>query len=687
MGGRGVVTKFADFVITPLACAFYEPDSFSIRFFLCKESNIHNHMTITRHLRIHGDNIIECERSLSLLSKALNVHPEYVATSPTCMPMYMLGTIQVDLLSGHGRWGVDIATALSKHGGILREGADSYITEIIGSNESIILALEYCSALPAGNNAWQRNGRAFSSVLAGVPYLYIAEIGGVELDENRNVKAPRFPNPVVPFSYLTASKRLKSICLPIYTAHPSITDTLYKKYSKVFGMAECLLVIEALVKGKDYSDIAAVLTTKALGMVKLLAGDRRSVDTLRGSEWDNLLKSRDKASWLQRNTLNIVWKKKTADKISTTKTFNKLFTKVLSYKCNTIGAKDLPICIIPDNKRKEFEAYLGKLYPVARFNFDTSKPLAIVWITGFKPHGDDSRPDRGLSPLAKMVLGNDAQIMAVVYGPAKESTWKAFKESPKELSKENGLWQSIINLCDYVLVDSSTCKGKLLYKTNAKLKHNTKSICFKYEKPIISFSEHDTDTTIHQLFSRKEHLNVFESLCNPPGGDWSGISYFASTTEEYRWTSLPRVSAAGGKRPDHIIQIKKADKEIFLSIESKIHGRDLENNIGNDLKTYIKELFKNLPTACRSAKKEWRLFEGDKLRMRSNSFISIGAYAFESLDDMKKQLKRGKLDVVFAFEFGKVTTLHVHYNNVGKEIENILKQVQLGLDGLKIQVH
>ena len=155
-----------------------------------------------RHIRIHGDNIIECERSLSLLSKAIDKTPKFITGSPVWMPMFMLGTIQVDLLSGHGRWGVDLANVLSEHGGVLRESADSYFTEIKDGNETILFALEYCSALPAGNNAWQRNGRALSSALAGIPYLYLAEIGGVELDENRKIKAPRFPNPVVPFSYL-----------------------------------------------------------------------------------------------------------------------------------------------------------------------------------------------------------------------------------------------------------------------------------------------------------------------------------------------------------------------------------------------------------------------------------------------------------------------------------------------------
>ena len=282
-----------------------------------------------RHIRIHGDNIIECERSLSLLSKALNVTPCYIDDSSIFLPKYMLGEMQVDLLPGHGRWGIDIADILAKHGGVLREYADSYITEIKGDVETIIFALEYCSALPAGNNAWQRNGRAFSSALAGVPYLYLAEIGGVELDDERQVKAPRFPNPVVPFSYLMTSKRLEALCQPIYFAHPSITDTLFKKYKDVFGMNECLQIIEALLNGKDCSSIASVLTEKALKMVKLLSGNRRTVDTLRGNEWDKLLKSKNCARWLQNNFSELKWKKKTADKVLTTSSFDRLFAKVL----------------------------------------------------------------------------------------------------------------------------------------------------------------------------------------------------------------------------------------------------------------------------------------------------------------------------------------------------------------------
>ena len=35
----------------------------------------------SRHIRIHGDNIVECERSLDLISSALNITPIPKSTS------------------------------------------------------------------------------------------------------------------------------------------------------------------------------------------------------------------------------------------------------------------------------------------------------------------------------------------------------------------------------------------------------------------------------------------------------------------------------------------------------------------------------------------------------------------------------------------------------------------------------
>ena len=183
---------------------------------------------ITRNLRIHGDNIVECERTLKMIAEAYNSTYKLLS-SPVYFPKYSIQTTNclfvIELLSGHGRWSnIDLGDIIYKAGGRLRESADSYLTEISGTQETVLLGIEYCSALPAGNNAWQRNGRALASVFANVPYLYYAEIGGIELDENRNPKAPRYPNPAVPFSYVSLSHDMNSVCLPVYRAHPSMTS-------------------------------------------------------------------------------------------------------------------------------------------------------------------------------------------------------------------------------------------------------------------------------------------------------------------------------------------------------------------------------------------------------------------------------------------------------------------------------
>jgi hypothetical protein len=189
-------------------------------------------------LRIHGDNIIECERTLLLIAKAFQVLP-INCSDFIYYPKYLINTpkrnIEIELLAGHDRWGISISKELGEHGASLRESADSYVTLIQENDqEEILFAVEYCNALPAGNNAWQRNGRAITCAEVGIPYLYFAEVGGVELDADRKIKAPRFPNPIVPFSYLTSSRTLNTICMPIYQAHPAITGELKKKFFSCF---------------------------------------------------------------------------------------------------------------------------------------------------------------------------------------------------------------------------------------------------------------------------------------------------------------------------------------------------------------------------------------------------------------------------------------------------------------------
>ena len=656
--------------------------------------------------RIHGDNIIECERTLDLITAAYQSQAIRISNSlyfpcfQVCKGSLVL--FDVELLAGHNRWGVVISEVIAKHGAPLREATDAYITRLSADKktEEIILAIEYCNALPAGNNAWQRSGRAIACAEIGIPYLYFAEVGGVELDINRAVKAPRFPNPLVPFSYLTATNDLNVICIPVYEAHPAISEELRSKFSSIFGLADSLKLIRCLLDQTDSHKQLQSLIDKGTTLVQILSDERKRLDTFKGDEWHQFLNSGSglqKAKWIWEYATHLIWQKKSSDKVNVSRTFKKLLTQVQKLNCLSIGAKEIPICIVPENKIADLTILLKTLYPIQKelhkIISQNNKPLVIVWITGFKPRGDDSRPDRGLVPLARMIFGNEVDILTIVYGPAKESTWRIFQKNPLKLAEINGLWEAVINLSNYVFTDSATSEnGAMFYATNRKTIRQRKSIFFDKANSQIEFSEHDTDTAIHSLFSRREDLGIFESMCNPPGGDWSGVSVLDfKTKEEYRWTSLPRVSLVQGKRPDHVLQILREKELVFLSIESKNYGSDLENDIGKRLNTYLKELFSSPPTAYKLVGKKWQLYLNKITPIKRFTTLSGGAFTYKNDQEISEEMENGCLDFVFAFDFkhhSQPTILHAKFNGQSsfllKTLTELCKQFK---GGVEIQVH
>jgi hypothetical protein len=657
-------------------------------------------------LRIHGDNIIECERTLSLIAGAFSVSPincsDYIY-----YPKYTINTsqenIEIELLAGHERWGISINKILGEYGAPLREAADSYVTLIReNSKEEILFAIEYCNALPAGNNAWQRNGRAIACAEIGIPYLYFAEIGGVELDADRKVKAPRFPNPIVPFSYLTSSRTLNTICMPVYKAHPAITEKLKEKFALVFGTETSLNLIRFLIEKDNQYNTVEMLEEKGLSLVRILSEERKTLDTFRSEEWNAFLQLKsglDKIKWIKNLKNRQIWKKKTASKMRRSKTFTHLLEKTVALNCLSIGAKDIPICLVVNGNIREFATLLKTNYSdvsihnVANDIYNKNAPLLIVWLTGFKPRGDDSRPDRGLVPLARMLFGNDIDILSIVYGPAKSATWEKFNKNYTSLAEENGLWQAIINLSNYILSDSITSQNGAMGKiVDGKPHEKHKQILINAAKTDVMFGEHDVDTSIHSLFTRNNPVNIFEAMCNPPGGDWSGISYYdCNNNVEYRWTSLPRVSADKAKRPDHVIQLKSKDDIIFLSIESKNLSTSLEKNIGNRLKNYVHHLFKSKPTAFKKENQSWVLFTENNIPIKNFVVYSGGAFCYKNDDKIESISKTKKLDFIMAFQFEKVpkrSVLHIYCGKQCAFLADIISELCKSFSrGVEIKIH
>lgn len=657
-------------------------------------------------LRIHGDNIIECERGLYLVANSFSANIQHLVSSPY-MPQYeILGNetvlFRVELLPGHGRWGINVQDLFQSHGSPLREATDVVITKVLESenSEEILLAVEFSSALPAGNNAWQRNGRALACATAGVPYIYFTEVGGVELGENRVIKAPRFPNPIVPFSYLTASKAYGVLCLPVYAPSSSSSENIYAQFGQAIGVEDVKQVVKCVIEGTLLHQSYEFLAQKAIIMVKILADTRKRLDTLRGDEWSEFLQldtGNDKVNWLVQKQMG--WKKKRASKVETTETFQRLTELFEFVQTISVGASDIPICLIPQSERLNLATRISSLYgdlidPKFVKWLSSASPLIIVWITGFKPRGDDSRPDRGLVPLARMLFGDEVEILSIVSGPAKSEMWVLLQEDVEQLVRQNGLWEAIVHLSNAVLADSPTLVNRpLTLLLTPVRKQNQNTIRFPMASSVINFSEHDVDSIIHLLFSTNMEMGVFEAMCNPPGGDWSGISMIDfQTGEEFRWTSLPRVSDVGGKRPDHVIQFDSIGENItFLAIESKDMPSKISANLGHNLITYIEKLSKTPPIAAKAINSVWRLWQSDDLPTANLNTISGGAFCWTQESDLSLYLERCQFDIVMAIEFDSVEQLALLHILVKPPAEFLLPKIhnlaQRFGGRLKIQVH
>lgn len=177
--------------------------------------------------RIHGDNIVECERIAKLILEETDpTSVEISLISPSTIVYNICFNYlghrfewQLELLpgfnkAGRRRWEANIFAGLKDSGSFLDETPDAIVTCVENGLETILYAIEFCSALQAGNQAWQRSGRAFSTGRTGCPYLYIVDFVKYELDaRTRERKALRFPNPAVPYSYISFQERAITLLL------------------------------------------------------------------------------------------------------------------------------------------------------------------------------------------------------------------------------------------------------------------------------------------------------------------------------------------------------------------------------------------------------------------------------------------------------------------------------------------
>ena len=417
---------------------------------------------------IHADNIVECDRIITLIEKALaddGVSSVGPYGSAAC-PVYKFElennfAMEFTCYPGFGRWNQDFMDVIISSGGILREAPDVLLSRVEGTSEKLLAAMEFSAALSAGNQAWQRHGRAYSFGLAKIPYLYITEIGGYELDTNRKRKSPRTPNPLALFAYLTFSIKGNSPVFPVFIPSPGASKEALSKYGNAFGEPDLLRLIRALLLGQATEQHYNAISDKVLGFVLDIAKSSKRKDTLVAAQWQDAYDALSKGKSLVERLIvqpKISWAKRTTQR-NLTDSVNQLMDITSNYATG-FTAHDLPLCIIAPANRHKFTSDILSLYPDLATDFrnwlNRDKPLTICWIRGFKPRGDDSRPDRGLPIMTRMLIGDAQDLLTVVYGPAKANVWEELQNEPNSLSQRNGLWKSIMSVSDAILVDSAT---------------------------------------------------------------------------------------------------------------------------------------------------------------------------------------------------------------------------------------
>jgi hypothetical protein len=660
------------------------------------------------NFHLHGDNIVECERTIDRIRAALARitrsfrGPFGSAVCPTYeVTLEGIDTpLRLDLYPGFGRWNHDILELIRRRGGRLREAADMIITGVADDNETPLLAIEYCGALPAGNQAWQRNGRAYSFGKAEVPYLYVTELGGYELGEGRVRKAARSPNPAVPFSYVSYSLSNESPTLPVFVTSPGADEMSRTSYGNVFGDDELLALIRAVVLDESLEATVEALRLKALAFVEIKAGASRGGTTLTHPQWQDAYEALQNHGSLVEFLIKnapLQWSK-TAYITGMTATARKLMDAAGRLAIGLTSSK-LPMCIIPKTHRAAFADVVeqlceGRIQPGFLAWLRRDEHLSICWVMGFKPGGQDARPDRGLPPFTRMLVGETEDLLTIVYGPAPASTWERLHNTPQLLPR-NGLWEAILDASDAILVDSSTDgirrHGYLRPHWYEERAGPQLEMVLVEPRPL-HIGENDVDTVLHLLLAHLGGTAIFEGSCNPPGGDWSGISLQSiDGTNELRWLTLPRVSGIGAKRPDHIFQISvQPGRPIIFCVESKEKAAEVESNIGPRLKAYIEALLLapasieringTTPWAHSTVNLDARLFR----------IASAVAFLSDTEDKIARVVRRADADLVMCVSFvneGETCSLRlIPRTPIGAEIATFVASFPLGGTSISVTV-
>ena len=639
-------------------------------------------------LNIYGDNILECERALSYLETGIRRQEKEILNKELIdgfiiTPQYNIKGKEneyiITLYPGvnRGRWNHDIYDILFTNNGIkLTETCDVILTLFENNKEIPILAIEFSSALPAGNNSWQRSGRALSFSRLGIPYIYAVEIGAHELDKNGKIKSTRSQSSLLILSYLLNNSRSKRFNSLSYSTSPVADSDFINEYREIINESYLFDYIYFVVTNNtteiDKCEVKLLLTelkvyNKAAhekeNIFKTLKVDENHLEFINSLALVDLLEGVTKAG--------ISWNKKIKKDTELTEDFEHLRKLAKQYCFSPYAKSSVPIGILPkdqfDNFIIDIESKCPNYYKIFNEAITNSKnDLAIVMINGFKPGGEDSRPDRGLLPFSRMIFGEEISIFTIIYGPnVPEYIINAISNGEFDVLRRNGLFNAILDGSDYTLVDSFKHDKCLeIPSQHSNIPNEIQKIAIpEINRKPERIGENDIDTVIHMIF--KDIKYVFESFTNPPGGDWSGISII-DDQYEYRWTSLNR-EPKDVKRPDHIFQIKSDE---LLVIESKERYSTLinkEKNVGPKMIAFLSNLLFQRPINAKKKHGE-KEYSGTEEKINTSYFNFLSAVAFYVKNDSEvskescsKLATNCDVDLVFGIKVTENKNIVIYY--------------------------
>jgi hypothetical protein len=172
------------------------------------------------------------------------------------------------------------------------------------------------------------------------------------------------------------------------------------------------------------------------------------------------------------------------------------------------------------------------------------------------------------------------------------------------------------------------------------------------------------------------------SLCNPPGGDWSGISLLDKVYSEHRWMSLPRLST-NAKRPDHIFQINLQDETYLLIIESKENLQGLlkeKIDLGKGLLKYVDDLIKYPSSSIKIKNNTWiRNNSSSNFVQNYKDKYTAAAFLYSSENELLEAQKNIEVDLIIGFDVNKKILTSKPTNEKGKELQSLISRVGIEL--------